>query len=337
MQSGRNPGASQPDAFVKTLMRAENAADSGDSDQGEEENSHTPADTGMLEMYSSLLQLFAKQRSGAGVYRIEGNWLLLADVPQALYARDAQTAAKTNTTLATWLAGTQQQDRAQSMLGVSTRTNGWAKMGYQYYLQTLVALANLMDTQVPIEAMPSALELNLPASGAIGFSMDRLARGVAFRVNYENSPLEIGGGGGMTSVAVVAMLAAIALPAYQDYTVRAEVADAIAETGAAKLELLEAAYAAGRIPKKFSFTSEFGARVASVDWLDQAIVVTFSDSAASALKNHTLALGACVDPKNRQDIVAWACGLAACENGVPLVDAAVLTTVAAKHLPSSCR
>jgi hypothetical protein len=139
-----------------------------------------------------------------------------------------------------------------------------------------------------------------------------------------------------TRILVVA-IASLGACADNVYHVRSEVAQSLAEVTAARLELWEAAYAARQIPKTFRFSSKFSAPVASVDWLDQAVVLTFSERAAKPLRGQTLAMGACVDPKNRQEIIGWSCALSACKEGVPLVDAAVRTTVAAKYLPNSCR
>ncbi len=283
----------------------------------------------------SLLALITNQRSGMGVYRIEGNWLLLADVPQALYGRDVNSAK-----LDAWMA-TQKQDFSHAMLGLSGRNTGWAKLGYQYYLSSLVKLANFLDTEIAIEAMPSALELNLPKSGAIGVTVDRLDRGMAFRVHYENSPLELmgGGGGSLVAVATVGVLAAIAVPAYQDYTVRAETSVGMIAASSAKVELAEATLSAGRIPKKFTFdNSSLDAKIASVEYLNQAIVVRFSDAANTQLAGKKLTISPCVAGRDQSQIVGWACGMAQCDVGVALNKNAMISTdILAKYLPAECR
>src|SRR5262247_420196 len=52
----------------------------------------------------------------------------------------------------------------------------------------------------------------------------------------------------MIVVAIVGILAAIALPAYQDYTVRAKVSEALAAAGACKTSVAEYAANKGTLP-----------------------------------------------------------------------------------------
>ena len=52
----------------------------------------------------------------------------------------------------------------------------------------------------------------------------------------------------MIVVAIVGILAAIALPAYQDYTVRARVSEALAAAGACKTQVAEFMAARGALP-----------------------------------------------------------------------------------------
>ena len=64
----------------------------------------------------------------------------------------------------------------------------------------------------------------------------------------------------MIVVAIIGILAAVALPAYQDYTVRAKVTEGLALAGAAKLAVAESLQATGNIPASnaaanFSFTA----------------------------------------------------------------------------------
>ncbi len=52
----------------------------------------------------------------------------------------------------------------------------------------------------------------------------------------------------MIVVAIIAILAAIAIPAYQDYTVRAKVSEGLSAAGAAKLAVAEARQSLGYYP-----------------------------------------------------------------------------------------
>src|SRR6056297_1038251 len=52
----------------------------------------------------------------------------------------------------------------------------------------------------------------------------------------------------MIVIAIVGILAAIALPAYQDYTIRAQMSEAMARLGEAKTSIAEAYVANGELP-----------------------------------------------------------------------------------------
>jgi hypothetical protein len=289
-----------------------------------------------VQKISDMVAVMQNQRISLGVYRVEGNWLLLSDVPQKLYGRSARKA-----NLQQWLARTQKQDLSHAMLALSGRAEGWASTGYYYYLSSLVALSDVMNVEIPIEEMPSAQELNLPKSGAIGLTVDRLSRGLALRVHYENSPAELmggGGGGALAMVSTTAILAAIALPAYQDYVVRAETTSALAEAGQAKTEITEQAMSSGEVPESLRLSAQESAKIDSVRFDNHVLAITFSGLAPSQLAGKTLAMTPCVDQDTPELIVDWACASAQCGRGEPLnSDAALMTDIDAKYLPSVCR
>jgi type IV pilus assembly protein PilA len=52
----------------------------------------------------------------------------------------------------------------------------------------------------------------------------------------------------MIVVAIVGILAAIALPAYQDYTIRSRVSEALAAAGACKTQISEYVASRGTVP-----------------------------------------------------------------------------------------
>ena len=58
----------------------------------------------------------------------------------------------------------------------------------------------------------------------------------------------------MIVVAIIGILAAVALPAYQDYTVRAKVTEVILAASGGKLAVAEAAQVAGVMPSSASLT-----------------------------------------------------------------------------------
>ncbi len=143
------------------------------------------------------------------------------------------------------------------------------------------------------------------------------------------------------------ILAAIAIPAYQDYTIRAQVseglnlasapkaavADTFRRTGAAPADRLDAGMSADA-------TDGGGQYVESVDIASGTIVVTYSTAANSMIAGRSLAL----QPYTLEDnTVVWRCGAGVDpgRDAVPMdrsaPTAAEATNIEARHLPSACR
>lgn len=93
----------------------------------------------------------------------------------------------------------------------------------------------------------------------------------------------------MIVIAILGILVAIALPAYQDYTVRARVSEAVAQTAPAKLAVAETASAQGIFASDvsnaeaagFSFPDDGTDYVASIDIENGVITTTTKDTGAT--------------------------------------------------------
>jgi type IV pilus assembly protein PilA len=133
----------------------------------------------------------------------------------------------------------------------------------------------------------------------------------------------------MIVVAIIGILAAVALPAYQDYTVRAKVSEIILAASSAKVAVAEAAQAGGSM----------GA-IASVATQGSKYVTSVSYSASDASNGVIVAVGqgdsniagkgvqfAGVLQGNGQ--VVWTC------SSVP--SGGSVTPMDAKYLPASCK
>ncbi|MEO8751330.1 MAG: pilin [Casimicrobiaceae bacterium] len=129
----------------------------------------------------------------------------------------------------------------------------------------------------------------------------------------------------MIVVAIVGILAAIALPAYQDYTVRARVSEGLASAGACKTQISEFQQSQGRLPA----TTEAGCTDTDTKWAafpvvgdaNGQITITLSPAtelAGAASKQFTLT----ANPATGAAITAWDC---------------VTVDVPAKYMPASCR
>jgi len=143
----------------------------------------------------------------------------------------------------------------------------------------------------------------------------------------------------MIVVAIIGILAAVALPAYQDYTVRAKLSEVVLAASACRTGITEAVQtsqptiAATTLPdacdvSASKFVTSGGASAVGV------ITIVASQANLSQLTGTTNALSlvpmigsaALVAGDGGKSITTWRCGLAA--DG---------TTILPKYLPASCR
>jgi type IV pilus assembly protein PilA len=161
---------------------------------------------------------------------------------------------------------------------------------------------------------------------------------------YESHPAEaLLGGGGIAGVAAAGIVAAIALPAYQDYTIRAQVSEGLALAAAPKLAVAEYYTANGRAPADLA-EAGFGPdmlpirsnAVQRIDIVDGQIVITYGGAAANPqLRGQTVVL----TPYLMDGAVSWVCGYALPSQGAEPIGGtdAGATSLQPKHLPSACR
>lgn len=153
----------------------------------------------------------------------------------------------------------------------------------------------------------------------------------------------------MIVVAIIGILAAIAIPAYQDYTIRAQVTEGLTLAASAKTAVAETFSDTGAAPATrvlagmtATAADTSGNYVTSVDVLNGAITITYGNAANAAVAGQTLAL----TPYESADLsVVWQCGTQAAPAGLSLlgtagavnVAVAGATTVANQYLPAACR
>jgi type IV pilus assembly protein PilA len=129
----------------------------------------------------------------------------------------------------------------------------------------------------------------------------------------------------MIVVAIIAILAAIAIPAYQNYLIRAQVSEGMSLADGAKTAVWDYIAQTGQVPSTNASaglalpTSIAGHYVASVDVSGGQIKVAFSSNANTALQTKSLILS----PSVGTGSVNWNC--------------TSYTTVPPAYLPSSCR
>lgn len=146
----------------------------------------------------------------------------------------------------------------------------------------------------------------------------------------------------MIVVAIIGILAAVALPAYQDYTKRAKLTEVVLAASACRTAVTEAYQSASALPAAEGYGCESAAAaskyVAKIDTdAEGAIQVTVQGTGDATIDTKTVTLipqgdAAGAAPTLGNQIYAWKCG-----NSVAVAGSAFVTTVPAKFLPSTCR
>jgi type IV pilus assembly protein PilA len=151
----------------------------------------------------------------------------------------------------------------------------------------------------------------------------------------------------MIVVAIIGILAAIAIPAYQDYTIRAQVSEGMNLAAAAKAAVAESFLNRGTAPANRTVagmsdndTDTSGKYVTSVGVAGGTITVSYGNESNAQINGLTLEIVPYVTPDRS---IAWRCG------GAPAPAATTIMTGAAytggtlnaaanlKYLPSACR
>jgi type IV pilus assembly protein PilA len=128
----------------------------------------------------------------------------------------------------------------------------------------------------------------------------------------------------MIVVAIIAILAAIAIPAYQNYLIRTQVTEGMSLAAGAKAAVWDFVSNTGRFPTNnesaglASASSIAGKYVATVNVAGGTITATFGGQANTAIKANALILS----PWTQGGSIIWTC---------------TPSTVSPKYLPSSCR
>jgi type IV pilus assembly protein PilA len=158
----------------------------------------------------------------------------------------------------------------------------------------------------------------------------------------------------MIVVAIIGILAAIAIPAYQDYTIRAQVTEGLNLAAAAKAAVSESFINRGEAPATRTVagmsskaTDTSGKYVTSVSVTNGTILITYGNEASKQITGATLGL----TPYETADLsVAWQCGGAKAPANTALMGTSGKGVTAAvnqgtlganaalnKYLPSACR
>ena len=150
----------------------------------------------------------------------------------------------------------------------------------------------------------------------------------------------------MIVVAIIGILAAIAIPAYQDYTIRSQVSEGLNLAAAAKAAVAETYLNTGVAPATRAAagmedttgnagTETQGKYVTAVRVINGEIIITYGSQAHTNISADLLYLTPYLSP---DDSVVWICGTAAVPAGLAAMNGTVRgTNVENQYLPAACR
>ena len=143
----------------------------------------------------------------------------------------------------------------------------------------------------------------------------------------------------MIVVAIIGILAAIAIPAYQNYTIRAQVTEGLTLAGGWKTAIAESYANTGAWPtlaKLSGSVASTGKYVTSVTVAAAGgqIVITYGGQANANIKGLFLDLSPGLSKNN--DVV-WVCGTAPVPGNLNTVPVADASSVPVQYLPTVCR
>jgi type IV pilus assembly protein PilA len=155
----------------------------------------------------------------------------------------------------------------------------------------------------------------------------------------------------MIVVAIIGILAAVALPAYQDYTIRAQVSESMALASGLKTSVSDYFSASGAFPADnvkaicgdsgtaatcagSASTDNKGNYVKSIAVLNGSLDVTMGNKANKSIQDSILSIRPALDAASN---ISWLCGYS------PRPDASVTeygvnaSTINRKYIPNSCK
>ncbi len=150
----------------------------------------------------------------------EDGHMIFASIPQPLMER-LDKGAKVD--LASWIAKNQGQNIDNALFAASGTFDDLSRSAYHTYIELLLLASELVDSKMDVMAFPSANKLAFANEGTLGLQIDSTDNLFAMELTFEQGPLDLlHAAGSMQVFAVGGILAAVAIPAYQDYVDRSK-------------------------------------------------------------------------------------------------------------------
>ena len=146
----------------------------------------------------------------------------------------------------------------------------------------------------------------------------------------------------MIVVAIIGILASIAIPAYQDYTIRAQVTESFSITNELKLSIRDFYKVSGRFPADNAEAGVpavehlLGNYVTGVEVVDGAMHVEFGNNVNANLSGATITIRPIYVTESPTSPISWVCGYGEPPNGMSAAGED-RTTLDGKHMPAACR
>jgi type IV pilus assembly protein PilA len=145
----------------------------------------------------------------------------------------------------------------------------------------------------------------------------------------------------MIVVAIIGILAAIAIPAYQNYTIRAQATEGLTLADGWKTAIAEYYANTGNWPATNAnltgTCNSVGKYESSITVTGGSIVIVYGNAANSKLATAASNKLVLIPYTNANADVLWQCGLAAAPSGGSIAGTSISSTVPAQYLPTSCR
>lgn len=145
----------------------------------------------------------------------------------------------------------------------------------------------------------------------------------------------------MIVVAIIGILAAVAIPAYQDYTIRTQVSEGMNMAAGFKNAISDFYASRGRLVASYQSyglaapASNSGNYISGISVSGSgAITITYGNKVNAKVSGQTLGISPGL---NGAGAIVWLCGHSALPSGVSATTGRVSGTIPTKYLPNDCR